>query len=128
MLDNYPPGAAHDPNAPYNEPMEPECEVSVREVLVKATTVFGVETIQCCDYEYDPDTGRRVAVPYTETVGDADEAFRDQYRTAAEIIIACQRLCRQLLKDGHTVYAGVPVADLRDDCDGWDEEELNIEH
>ena len=119
-------GAANDPRAPYNEPQEPECEVRVREVLVKETTVFGVETIQCCDYDIDPDTGRRVAVPYTEQVGDVSEAFRDQQLTAREIIEACGKICRQLTKDGHRWYAGLNVYDLLSDCDGWDTEELEV--
>ena len=29
-MDNYPPGAAHDPNAPYNEEPCPDIDVTVR--------------------------------------------------------------------------------------------------
>ena len=35
MMDNYPPGAAHDPNAPYNEEPCPDIDVTVRATLVK---------------------------------------------------------------------------------------------
>lgn len=42
-LDNYPPGAANDPTAPYNEPPSPEVmefEVTVSQSLSKSTTVL----------------------------------------------------------------------------------------
>lgn len=35
MLSNYPPGAAHDPNAPYNQYDGEEIEVTVRQTLVR---------------------------------------------------------------------------------------------
>ena len=48
MLDNYPPGAANDPNAPYNqvEPEEREIEVTISITLSKTVKVV------VTDYEY----------------------------------------------------------------------------
>ena len=40
MNDNYPPGAANDPRAPYNEPMEREIDVTARQVLYKEQTLW----------------------------------------------------------------------------------------
>ena len=40
-MDNYPPGAAHDPNAPYNEEPCPDIDVTVRATLVKDTVLTG---------------------------------------------------------------------------------------
>ena len=42
MMDNYPPGAAHDPNAPYNEEPCPDIDVTVRATLVKDTVLTTV--------------------------------------------------------------------------------------
>ena len=51
MYDNYPPGAAHDQNAPYNEPLIPERDFDV-EVTI---TMSKVVTITTDNYvpEYD---------------------------------------------------------------------------
>lgn len=128
MMDNYPPGAAHDPQAPYNEIPEEETEVTVRTVLVKETCVFGLHSHTCEEWEYDPDLGRFVRLGFTETDGDVGEAFRDQQRSALQVIEACGRLCDQLLKDGHQWYAGMSVTTLREECRDWEEEELTIEN
>ena len=55
MYDNYPPGAAHDQNAPYNEPLIPEREFDV-EVTI---TMSKVVTITTDNYvpEYDDEDG-----------------------------------------------------------------------
>ena len=59
MYDNYPPGAAHDPNAPYNEPLIPEREFDV-EVTI---TMSKVVTITTDNYvpEYDDEDGHTYA-------------------------------------------------------------------
>ena len=43
MYDNYPPGAAHDPNAPYNEPLIPERDFDV-EVTITMSKVVTITT------------------------------------------------------------------------------------
>lgn len=59
MYDNYPPGAAHDPNAPYNEPLIPERDFDV-EVTI---TMSKVVTITTDNYvpEYDDEYGHTYA-------------------------------------------------------------------
>lgn len=59
MYDNYPPGAAHDPNAPYNEPVIPERDFDV-EVTI---TMSKVVTITTDNYvpEYDDEDGHTYA-------------------------------------------------------------------
>ena len=59
MYDNYPPGAAHDPNAPYNEPLIPEKDFDV-EVTI---TMSKVVTITTDNYvpEYDDEDGHTYA-------------------------------------------------------------------
>ena len=59
MYDNYPPGAAHDQNAPYNEPLIPERDFDV-EVTI---TMSKVVTITTDNYvpEYDDEDGRTYA-------------------------------------------------------------------
>ena len=59
MYDNYPPGAANDPNAPYNEPVIPERDFDV-EVTI---TMSKVVTITTDNYvpEYDDEDGHTYA-------------------------------------------------------------------
>ena len=47
-MDNYPPGAANDPRAPYNEEPMPEVEVEVTVRLMKGTVVYA-ETHDCVE-------------------------------------------------------------------------------
>ena len=53
MMDNYPPGAAHDPNAPYNEEPCPDIDVTVRATLVKDTVLTGRYEHRVADYFSD---------------------------------------------------------------------------
>ena len=124
MTDNYPPGAADDPRAPYNEVPPTEVEVTVTATLTKETVVYA-ETHDCVEYEIDPDTGRREGIHYVEC-DDVEAAYRDQEYTPSEIMTKCQKVCRQLKHDGHRWYAGVNIERLADSCDGWEEEELMI--
>ena len=48
MIDNYPPGAANDPRAPYNEPLVEGREVEVTISLTISKTV----KVAVTDYEY----------------------------------------------------------------------------
>lgn len=59
MYDNYPPGAAHDPSAPYNQPVIPEMDFDV-EVTI---TMSKVVTITTDNYvpEYDDEDGHTYA-------------------------------------------------------------------
>lgn len=53
MYDNYPPGAAHDPNAPYNEPLIPErdFDVEVTITMSKVVTITTDNYVPECDDE-----------------------------------------------------------------------------
>lgn len=133
-MDNYPLGAARDTRAPYNE-TEREKAVTARAVLVKDTSVFCDEGHTCVEWEIDPDTGRRIPSAYFESDYSDEELFRQQYRSPVEIIMCCEWICQQLVKEGrnflhYEVMPGHPrtinLRDLRIDCQDWDEEELVI--
>ena len=82
MYDNYPPGAAHDPNAPYNEPLIPEREFDV-EVTI---TMSKVVTITTDNYvpEYDDEDGHTYA--NTENT-ECDKEFENSgHFTIADLI------------------------------------------
>ena len=59
MYDNYPPGAAHDQNAPYNEPLIPERDFDV-EVTITMSKVVPITTDNYVP-EYDDEDGHTYA-------------------------------------------------------------------
>jgi hypothetical protein len=111
--------------------MKQEINVTARAVLVKEnTTIWGSEGHTCVDWDINPNTGRREPSGYWESDDNLEELFRCQQRSPAEIIELCERLCRQLVKEGRNFqhYEVLPgkerVVDLRDlamDCAGWEE-------
>ena len=125
-MDNYPPGAAHDPYAPYNEIRPTEVEVTVETKLVKETIVESSGVHDCVDWDIDPDTGRQVATHYRECDDDLDERYREQEDSPYEIIRKCHKLCEPLIAEKHFSYAGIYLPGLRNSCDGWEEEELSV--
>ena len=128
-MNNYPAGAANDPRAPYNEPREMEVEVTVRQVLVKETTVFADgETHECVERDIDPDTGRYEYTATTECDDDLHAAYEDQHLTPLQIINSCHTICRVLVSE----YTDLEICStfnlrmLAAECEGWEEEEIEV--
>ena len=38
----------------------------------------------------------------------------------------CEKICKELAKNGIRFYAGIFIPTLIDDCEGWEEEEISI--
>ena len=126
-MDNYPPGAANDPRAPYNEPIDPEIDVTVRTTLVKETVVMGSGTHTCTECEIEPD-GSRSYVSFSESDDDVRELFRDQEKSPMELIMALERIVTQLIKAQKLrFYARYNLSELLNACSGWEETELTVE-
>jgi len=127
MTDNYPPGAANDPRAPYNEPRSMETEVTVRTTLVKETVVETSEVHYVRETEIEPD-GTRSTVGFYETDEDLTEAFLNAHRSAIQIIRDCQKICQELVRVGNRFFAGIYLPTLVDDCDDWEEETFEVDN
>ena len=124
-MNNYPPGAANDPRAPYNERPGMETEVTVRTTLVKETVVETSEGHMVCETEIEPD-GTRSHVSFFEPDVDLTEAFLNEHRSAIQIIRDCEKICKELAKNGIRFYAGIFLPTLIDDSQDWEEEEISI--
>ena len=125
MNSNYPPGAANDPCAPYNEkPME-EVDVTVKTSLVKETVIETSEGHWVRETEIEPD-GSRSTVSFYETDEDLKETFLGAHRSAIQIIRDCEKICQELVKNGMRFYAGIYLPTLIDDCEDWEEEEILV--
>ena len=124
-MNNYPPGAAHDPNAPYNQEDPPEIDVTVKQLLVKDTCIQSYGGHYEVDSEYDPTEGRYVHSQYWEP-GNVEEDFREQCRTAADCLADCCKVLSALTQAGIRSVAKVNIETLLEDCEGWEHEELEV--
>ena len=124
-MNNYPPGAANDPNAPYNQEEIPEIDVTVKQLLVKDTCIQSYGGHYEVDSEYDPTEGRYVHSQSWEP-GNVEEDFLEQCRTAAGCLADCCKVLAALKQAGIRSVAKVNIETLLDDCEGWEHEELEV--
>ena len=106
--------------------MENEFEVTVRQTLVKTTSVFTDAVHECVERDYDATTGRYEYTSSAEPDCDLEELFAEQQRSPLEIIRCCEQICKQLLSEGRRRCAKVDLADLRIDCENWEEERSEV--
>lgn len=125
MSDNYPPGAANDPRAPYNERPGLETEVTVKTTLVKETMIETSEGHMVCESEIEPD-GSRSTVSFYETDEDLKETFLGAHRSAIQIIRDCQKICQELVRVGNRLFASIYLPTLINDCEDWEEEDFKV--
>ena len=125
MTDNYPPGAANDPRAPYNERPGMETEVTVRTTLIKETVVETSEGHWVQETEIEPD-GSRSSVGFYETDEDLKETFLNAHRSAIQIIRDCQKICQELVRVGNRFFASIYLPTLINDCEDWEEEDFKV--
>ena len=102
-MDNYPPGAANDPSAPYNQsdPDDMDFDVTCSQTLSKTVTVTtnnyipGAEGV---DYESD-DEGGCYAVPYHDNPDTSDTNWANEYKTKHLTPLDLIKKLRSLLMD-----------------------------
>jgi len=124
-MNNYPPGAANDPRAPYNERPGMETEITVKTTLIKETVVETSEGHYVRETEIEPD-GTRSTVGFYETDEDLKETFLNAHRSAIQIIRDCEKIAKALLADGKRFFANIYIPTLIDDCQDWEQEEIII--
>ena len=125
MSDNYPPGAANDSRAPYNERPLEEVDVTVKTSLIKETVVETSEGHWVQETEIEPD-GTRSTVSFYETDEDLKETFLNAHRSAIQIIRDCEKICTELVRVGNRFYNKIYLPNLIDDCQDWEEENFEI--
>lgn len=119
--DFYAPGSYNDPSAPWNEPVIPEREfdVLVSQTLSRDTSIY---TDDYCP-EFDEEDGRTYA--NTEET-DWKKAYQNVAMTPLEIIGAAEKIAKALLEQGQTRVGDVYLKSLVKDCEGWNEDELEV--
>ena len=106
--------------------MENEFEVTVRQTLAKTTSVFTEAVHQCVERDYDATAGGYAYTSFAEPDCDLGELFAEQQRSALEIIRDCERICKQLVDEGRRRCAKVDLSELYHDCEGWENEKLEV--
>ena len=106
--------------------MENEFEVTVRQTLAKTTSVFTGAVHECVERDYDAMVGGYAYTSFAEPDCNLDELFAEQQRSALEIIRDCERICKQLVDEGRRSCAKVDLSELYHDCEGWENEKLEV--
>ena len=108
--------------------MENEFEVTVKQTLVKTTSVFTDAVHQCVERDYDATAGGYAYTSFAEPDCDLKELFAEQEKSPIELIKALEKIVTQLMKAQKLrFYARYNLSELLDACAGWEEEELNVE-
>ena len=125
MLDNYPPGAANDPNAPYNQVEVPErdFDVLISQTLSKSTTVTTSDYIPVSEREED------FCNYYSDTSNtNWKEAYNESGNyTPLELIEEFKKFLEKHRPD--------PIIDMKEykrytflikECEGWVEDDIEV--
>lgn len=122
---NYPPGAANDPNAPWNEKETPEreFEVCITQTLSK--------TVKVTTNNYIPDGGVDEDGHYYFDADTSDtnwkEVYKDNHYTPLELIEKFRDFLKSTLQDplGGTLKYAHRIM-LIEECENWIEDETEI--
>ena len=115
MYSNYPPGAEHDPSAPYNE-----VEIPPREYNVKvAQTLEKKTSVETCDYtiECEPD----FQGIFLDDV-DWYREYREQHKTPLELINILKQELENKLKTLTRMSEIAETQWLISECEGWSDD------
>lgn len=128
--DNYPPGAANDPNAPYNQPSDPEpIEVEIEYSCVMRR-VTEVDTTRYTAYHWE-DCEPDGEGGYSHTGGTEyefdDNDFRDEYDeqrfNPSELIDELKSIVTMLINGDEVTVSKTKLLQILEDCEGWELED-----
>lgn len=117
-MDNYPPGAAYDPSAPYNEVNTPYEDFDVE----LSYNLYRDATINTNEYEGD-----------YRYYGDIQKDYEANYMTPLAIIQEYQKYCKEQVAHLHDLRRNKQITkeqvsqldhfySVIASCDGWEEE------
>ena len=132
--DYYPAGAYDDPSAPFNQVDIPEkdFDVCISQTLSKSTTISTNDYIpgaEGCDYEPDGEGGYSACGwhdPDDTSETDWKRAYEECAMTPLEIIKNAEKIAKALLEEGKTRVGGVYLKSLVEECQDWNEDELEV--
>ena len=102
-MDNYPPGAANDPLAPYNQPLDDQVEVLVRETVERECVLeIPVHKYQLRHYDED-----------------LPAYYENQELTLHEQLYIVRLMLEELKKEGRKEVHGYCIASMLDALNEW---------
>lgn len=102
-MDNYPPGAANDKLAPYNQPLDDQVEVLVRETLERECVLeIPVHKYQLRHYDED-----------------LPEYYKAQETTLPELLQRCEQVIHHIFSSGTKNVGGISLIYLLRHLDKW---------
>lgn len=108
---NYPPGAARDPEAPWNREPAPLAEVLVVETLTRKADIQLPRSVHPCDADKD----------------DARQAYLDQHPTLEQTLARCQCVLRTLIRNRANFVGDIHLPRLLMECEGWATEDTEVD-
>lgn len=111
FMGNYPPGAAHDPRAPYNQVDPPE-----RCFNVSASYTLN-RSVDVTTSEYDDDEMLQIK-----------EDYESEYDTPKELIRFAEQCAKFFLsRKDYSLESKWRLKKILDSCSGWDEADWSFE-
>lgn len=124
----YPPGAEHDPNAPYNEHQEPErdFEVTCTQTLSKIVDITTDNYTHCVEEEYEE--GNRFYNVYDDTSGTdwKEEFYNNDYHDPLALINLFKEFLQEQLEKGNYFKSQAFTKILIEECEGWEEDDFDV--
>lgn len=114
FMGNYPPGAAHDPRAPWNQEDLPEVQVD-RKFMVDLEKVV---TITTDDYIPDGDDYYGMEPDFSDT--DFNKEFETQYHSIPQLLAILKEYIEKDMENlPERSHKRKQLKELADECDGW---------
>lgn len=123
--DYYPAGAYNDPNAPFNEPADPDpIDINVMAVLrVSHETIVSTE-----NYSETWDEEGYHERELFDKNSDIERLYNEQHKTIPQLFDELARYINcELLSDGLSRSRRQELQDMLADCKGWTVEEVEID-
>lgn len=134
-MNNYPPGAEFDPNAPYNqyEPDSVNVDVCISTTLSKSTTIstsdYEVEEWEDCETDVDGSCIKTGGTVYDFSHSDLNNAYKDTEFTIPQLLdILKKYIIEDLENNGASSYTRRKqrLLCILKSCEGWKEDELEV--
>ena len=107
-------GAAHDPQAPYNE-QEVEVEVVATATMQQITTLF-----------FDPEHYAVSDGGYEIPDIDLQEAFENEHDSLQEILRKCVKVLKFITSNGKTYFDCINVPASINELQAWSQENFEV--
>ena len=127
--DNYPPGAATDPNAPYNqketEPIEVEIEYScvMRRITEVDTTRYTAYPWEDCEPDGEGGYSHTGGTEYEFDDNDFRDEYDEQRFNPAELIDELKSIVTMLINGEEVTVSKTKLKQILEDCEGWEIED-----